>query len=127
MNNQTEYMGALRNLYSGLARQSPGDTEFSSNLLRGLPVLPPMPRIADLGCGTGVGALLLAKYYRSQIMAVDTSSVFIQELTVRAKQSGLEYLITPIQGDMAQLDWPAASIDLLWSEGPPITSDLNRR
>ena len=50
-------------------------------------------------------------------MAVDLSSVFIDELKARAKQAGLEHRIIPIHGDMAKLDWSVGSVDLLWSEG----------
>jgi SAM-dependent methyltransferase len=117
MDNQIEYITPMINLHRGLDRQGPGDVDFSRNILQNLPSLPPQPRIADLGCGSGAGALLLAKYYQCNVMAVDASPVFIQELTVRAKQMDLEHLITPIQVDMAKLEWPVASIDLLWSEG----------
>jgi ubiquinone/menaquinone biosynthesis C-methylase UbiE len=117
MDNQADRITALINLYRGLDRQGPGDTDESRNILCNLSSLPPKPRIADLGCGNGAGALLLAKHYQCTVMAVDSSSVFIEELTVRAKQAGLESLIIPIHGDMAKLDWPVASVDLLWSEG----------
>lgn len=113
----TEYVAALVDLHRGLERKGPGDSDFSRHILRSLPTLPPQPRIADLGCGSGASALLLARYYQSPVMAVDSSSVFIDELKAHAKQLGLEHLITPVLGDMAQLDWPDKSIDLLWSEG----------
>jgi hypothetical protein len=35
----------------------------------------------------------------------------------RADRVGLGHLITPVCADMGALDWPPASIDLLWSEG----------
>lgn len=117
MDNQTEYINALINLHRGLNRQGPGDDQFAQYILSHLPVFKAKPRIADLGCGNGAGALLLAKYYQSYVMAVDFSLVFIEELKNRAKQVGLEYLITPIHGDMAKLDLSNASVDLLWSEG----------
>jgi ubiquinone/menaquinone biosynthesis C-methylase UbiE len=114
---QTEYITALIDLHRGRDRKGPGDSDFSRHILSHLSTLPLKPRIADLGCGSGAGALLLAKHYQSTVMAVDSSSVFIDELATRAKQLGLEHLIMPIQGDMAQLDWSAGSVDLLWSEG----------
>lgn len=113
----SEYIAALTDLHRGLDRQGPGDSDFSRNILSSLPTLPLKPRIADLGCGSGASTLLLAQHYQSTVLAVDLSSVFIDELKVRAKQLGLEHLIIPIQGDMAKLDWPVGSIDLLWSEG----------
>ncbi|MEO1070495.1 MAG: class I SAM-dependent methyltransferase, partial [Cyanobacteria bacterium J06638_6] len=117
MDSQADYMAALISLHRGLERQGPGDADFSRSLLGQLPTLPPKPRIADLGCGSGAGALLLAEYYQSEVRAVDASSEFIEELAIRAKQAGLEHLITATEGDMAQLGWPQASVDLLWSEG----------
>jgi len=60
MDHQAEYITALINLHRGLDRQGPGDADFSRHILSLLSALPPKPRIADLGCGSGAGALLLA-------------------------------------------------------------------
>ncbi len=117
METQTDYLTALINLHRGLDHKGPGDPEFSCSILRSLSDLPPKPRIADLGCGCGASALLLAKHYQNTVLAVDSSSVFIEELKARVKQVGLEHLIMPIHGDMAKLDWQDGSLDLLWSEG----------
>lgn len=114
---QTEYVAALTDLHRGLDRKGPGDSDFSRNILSNLSTLPLKPRIADLGCGSGASALLLAQHYQSTVTAVDSSAVFIDELKARAKQAGLEHLIIPIHGDMAELDWSVGSVDLLWSEG----------
>ncbi|MEO1147245.1 MAG: class I SAM-dependent methyltransferase [Cyanobacteria bacterium J06638_22] len=114
---QAKYFAALTELHDGLECKGPGDADFSRNILGNLSTLPPKPRIADLGCGSGASALLLAQYFQSTVMAVDSSLAFIDELKARAKQLGLEHLVIPIHGDMAQLDWPVGSIDLLWSEG----------
>ncbi|MCU0547160.1 MAG: class I SAM-dependent methyltransferase [Oscillatoriaceae cyanobacterium Prado104] len=113
----TEYVAALTDLHRGLDRKGPGESDFSRNILSNLSTLPLKPRIADLGCGSGASALLLAQHYQSTVMAVDSSSVFIDELKARAKQLGLEHLIIPIHGDMAKLDRSVGSVDLLWSEG----------
>ncbi|MBE9100359.1 SAM-dependent methyltransferase [Vacuolonema iberomarrocanum] len=114
---QAEYFAALTDLHRGLDRKGPGDADVSRNILSHLSTLPRKPRIADLGCGGGASALLLAQYFQSTVTAVDSSLAFINELKARVKQLGLEHLVIPIHGDMAQLDWPVGSIDLLWSEG----------
>lgn len=117
MEEHSPYIKALIKLHSGLKRLGPGDCEFSKQILKQLPALPAKPRIADLGCGTGAGALLLAENYRVRVKAVDFSAEFLTELQERAKQQGLENLIEIIQSDMGKLNWPPASLDLLWSEG----------
>jgi ubiquinone/menaquinone biosynthesis C-methylase UbiE len=114
---QTEYIATLTHLHRGLDRKGPGDADFSRHILNNLASLSPRPQIADLGCGSGAGALLLAQHYQSPVRAVDSSPVFIGELKARANQLGLDHLIIPIHGDMAQLDWSLGSVDLLWSEG----------
>ncbi len=117
LNTETDYIAALIELHQGLDHKGPGDANFSRNILSTLSSLPPKPRIADLGCGSGASALLLAQYFQSPVKAVDVSSTFINELKARAQHLGLAHLIHPIQGDIATLDWPVGSLDLLWSEG----------
>lgn len=107
----------LIELHRGLPRQGPGDADFSRRLLQTLPKLPQRPRIADLGCGSGAGALLLAGFYGAEVLAVDTAAVFLEELAGHARQRGLESLIRPLQADMGALAWPPGSLDLIWSEG----------
>ena len=114
---QAEYIAALVELHRGLPRQGPGDVGFALELIGQLPALPVQPRIADLGCGSGAGALMLAQHFQSQVRAVDSASVLIAELEQHAIQAGLDHLVQPICADMAALDWPAESVDLLWSEG----------
>lgn len=117
MENQTEYIASLISLHRGLERQGPGDEDFSRRILEGLQGLPAKPRIADLGCGTGTASLMLAEYFQSSVLAVDLASAFLAELRVEARLRGLDHLITVIEADMGHLDWPDASIELLWSEG----------
>ncbi len=111
------YVQALIALHCGLERQGPGDTTFSNQILSSLKGLPDNPRIADLGCGGGAGALLLAERFNARVRAVDLSRDFLDELMTRARQRGLDSLIEAIEGDIGNLDWPPASADLLWSEG----------
>ena len=108
---------ALIELHRGLERQGPGDPSFSEHILSLLPELPPKPRIVDLGCGAGAGALILAKWFKTQIIAVDFSRPFLEDLKDFAKAQGLDHLVETVEADMGSLDWRLASVDLLWSEG----------
>lgn len=108
---------SLIELHRGLPRQGPGDEAFSRALLALLPHLPATPRIADLGCGSGAAALMLAGHFRVRIRALDFCRVFLDELEAAAAARGLGELVEAVEGDMGAIDWAAGSLDLLWSEG----------
>ena len=117
MEEQEKYIRTLIELHRGLDRQGPGDTDYSDYIISQIPELPTNPRIADIGCGAGVGTLFLADKFRSKVRAVDFSREFLDELEDQAKQRGLEHLIETIECDMGNLNWEPRTIDLLWSEG----------
>ncbi len=117
MDTEEQTIESLIRLHSGLERQGPGDARLSDAIIRQLPALPQNPGIADIGCGAGAGALMLARKYRSRVKAVDFSKPFLDQMMERARQQGLESLIEPICHDMGNLDWNPGSIHLLWSEG----------
>jgi SAM-dependent methyltransferase len=118
MNEQDQYIGALVALHRGLERLGPGDPQLSEEILSGISnELPKNPRIADMGCGTGAGALLLAERFQTKVRAVEFSGDFLRQLSERAKERGIGHLVDCVEDDMGNLDWATASVDLLWSEG----------
>ena len=117
MEDEARYIEALIELHRGLDRQGPGDAEYTDFILSQIPALPPAPRIADLGCGAGAGALILADKFRAKVKAVDLARDFLDQLSARAQALGLGEYIEVIEADIGKLDWPAGEIDLLWSEG----------
>ncbi len=110
-------MEALVALHGSNERQGPGDDEVTRRLLRRLPGLPAEPRVADLGCGTGASALVLADALGVPVVCVDAVPEFIAALLERAKARRLDHLIHPVVGDMTQFRHPDGPLDLLWSEG----------
>jgi SAM-dependent methyltransferase len=117
MTEQDAHLAALIELHRGLDRLGPGDEAFSRRILASLPALPDQPLIADLGCGAGASALLLAAWFEAPVRAVDLARAFLDRLEERAQAQGLSHLVTAIEADIGALDWPSGSIDLLWSEG----------
>jgi len=117
MEEHSEYVKALIELHLGLDRLGPGDDKFSKFIIDQIPELPPNPRIADLGCGAGAGTLILAEKFRCTVKAVDFSREFLGQLLVRARQKGLAQFIEIIECDIGNLEWRAATLDLIWSEG----------
>lgn len=117
MDADPDYLAALIDLHRDLERQGPGDAAFAREILLRLPALPTPLRIADLGCGSGAGTLVLARHFRRPVRAVDAAPAFIEALKSRAARGGLADMVEPIVADMGSLDWSAGSVDLIWSEG----------
>ena len=117
MKEQSRYIRVLIELHQGLERQGPGDADYSKFIISQLPELPENLRIADIGCGSGAGTLILAEEFKSKVLAVDFSQEFLDELEIRAGQCGIKHLVETIKCDMGNLDFEKGSIDLLWSEG----------
>ncbi|RVV99673.1 class I SAM-dependent methyltransferase [Mesobaculum littorinae] len=110
-------MEAMVALHGAMERQGPGSDAITRRLLNRLPPLPSEPKVADLGCGTGASALVLAEALGTPIDCVDTAPAFITILKDRAQARGLDHLIRGHVGDMAQYSHADGPLDLLWSEG----------
>jgi len=74
-------------------------------------------RAADVGCGTGAAALVLARRLDADIVAVDLFEPFLAELRRRAADAGLADRIETRAESMDALSFADGSLDLLWSEG----------
>ncbi|MDG4866229.1 class I SAM-dependent methyltransferase, partial [Streptomyces sp. T-3] len=67
-------------------------------------------------CGPGRAALLLAAEAGAEVTAVDLHEPFLAELDAAAEARGLAGSITTLKADMAELDFPDGSFDLVWAE-----------
>ena len=104
-------------IFEALPRQGPGDEESTKKAFQKLSGLPQCPEILDVGCGTGSQTLVLAKLNQGNITALDNYAPFIDILKHKARQVRLETKIQCIVGDMAAMNFPGKSFDVIWSEG----------
>lgn len=108
----------LIDLHRDGARQGPGGAEQTrraielAGLDRGAPL-----RIADLGCGTGASAKVLAAELRGEIVGVDTAQPFLDELRASAPQGPGHAEITTRACSIADLPFGDGELDVIWSEG----------
>ncbi|HET7018778.1 MAG TPA: class I SAM-dependent methyltransferase [Streptosporangiaceae bacterium] len=75
----------------------------------------PVRRIADLGCGTGNGALKLAQLFGdAEVIAVDSSAPMLARLQAKARDRGLDGRVRTVQSDLDGT-WPlTGTVDLVW-------------
>ena len=99
-------------------RQGPGgdaETEQALNLAkvdRAAPL-----KVADVGCGTGASAVLLARLLNAQITAVDFLQDFLDVLIERAESAGVADRISALACSMDNLPFADEEFDIIWSEG----------
>ncbi|MGN7612024.1 class I SAM-dependent methyltransferase [Magnetococcales bacterium HHB-1] len=107
---------ALIYIHEGLPRKGPGSDALTLDILqRFADQIPAGSIVADMGCGNGHSAFLLAEQLKSEVIAIDFSAVFINELKHRLKDHPAS--ITPIVADMSQSGMDAERCHLIWSEG----------
>ncbi len=111
-------LALLIDLHLDADRQGPGgddETRLAMALsrLRGTRGL----RIADIGCGTGASALLLAQDLNANVTAIDLFPEFLKRLETKAAERGLEGRIETKTASMDALPFGHRSLDAIWSEG----------
>jgi SAM-dependent methyltransferase len=104
-------------VFESLPRQGPGSRACAAKALALCRHLPPAPAVLDLGCGVGGQTIHLAELTSGSIVALDSHAPSIERLRATVAARGLAERIRPVVGDMASPGLPAASFDLVWSEG----------
>ena len=76
----------------------------------------PCRRILDLGCGTGSGALALARRFEeADVIAVDMSAPLLARLSDKARDLGVVNRIRTVEADLDRV-WPTIDpVDLAWA------------
>jgi SAM-dependent methyltransferase len=118
-----------------LPRQGPGDDASTLRALNELRAAPgqriftadhgPL-KILDIGCGSGMQTLQLARHVDGAITALDNHQPFLDELQRRARAAGLSHKIRTVRGDMNNLAFEAGSFDLIWCEGAIFVAGFRR-
>jgi len=107
----------FREVYEALPRQGPGNRACAAKALELCRDLPAGAAVVDLGCGTGAQTLHLAELTSGSIVALDSHAPSIERLRSTVAERGLSGRVRPVGGDMAHLELPLESFDLVWSEG----------
>jgi len=108
----------LIDLHKRAKRQGPGgDAETEKAVDLAMLDASASLRIADIGCGTGSSAMLLARLLNARITAVDFLQDFLKALENRAEKMGLTEKIRTLNRSMDNLPFGDEEYDVIWSEG----------
>jgi len=82
-------------------------------------MLPEMdkPRILDIGCGSGVGTMELARLSNGEIIGLDIDQSVLDRLTRKIEKAGLSDRVKTLNCSILDMEFPDESFDIIWSEG----------
>ena len=75
------------------------------------------PRILDLGCGTGMPTLELAKLSNGEITGIDIDQNALDILSLKIKESGLSDRIKVFNRSVYDTKFEDEMFDIIWEEG----------
>jgi len=75
------------------------------------------PHILDVGCGTGVPTIELAKISEGHVIGIDIDESSLNLLQRKIKETGLTNQMSVINGSILTMDFPEENFDIIWAEG----------
>ena len=75
------------------------------------------PRILDIGCGSGVPTMELARLSNGEIVGLDVDQPLLDRLTRKIEKAGLSDRVRIVKCSMFNMDFPDESFDIIWAEG----------
>ena len=92
---------------------------FSKYTIKAFQKLPKMvkPRILDIGCGSGVPTMELAKLSDGEIIGIDIDQESLDRLSRKIEQEGLNNRVKALKCSLLDIKFPDNSFDIIWAEG----------
>jgi ubiquinone/menaquinone biosynthesis C-methylase UbiE len=90
--------------------------KYTRKAFRMLPQLD-NPRILDIGCGSGIPTLELARLSQGEVVGIDIDQPALDKFNRRIKEAGFTDQIQALNCSMFDMDFPEESFDIVWSEG----------
>jgi ubiquinone/menaquinone biosynthesis C-methylase UbiE len=91
-------------------------SKYTRRAFRILPELE-RPRILDVGCGSGVPTIELAKLSDGEIVGIDVDQSLLDTLNRRIEKEGFSNRVKTIKCSLFEIDFPDESFDIIWAEG----------
>jgi ubiquinone/menaquinone biosynthesis C-methylase UbiE len=84
------------------------------------------PHILDIGCGTGMPTLELARLSNGEITGIDIDQEALEKLNLKIKQEGLSDRVKLYNRSIYNIKFEDEMFDILWEEGVIHLLDLKR-
>jgi len=91
-------------------------TKYTRKAFQMLPELD-NPKILDIGCGTGVPTIELARLSNGQVIGLDINQPLLDALTSKIEDADLSDRVKTMNRSLFERDFPDESFDILWAEG----------
>jgi len=75
------------------------------------------PRILDIGCGSGIPTMELARLGQGEVIGIDIDQPVIDKLTKKIKEAGFSNRVQAVNCSILDMVFPDESFDIIWSEG----------
>jgi len=75
------------------------------------------PRVLDIGCGSGISTLELARLSQGEVIGIDIEQPTLDKFDIKIKEAGLPDHVKAVNCSMFDMDFPEESFDIIWSEG----------
>ena len=101
-------------LYKDLLRE-----RFIKYTRKAFHILPELdrPRILDVGCGSGIPTMELARLSKGEIIGMDINQPLLDTLKRKSKEAGLADRVKTLKCSIFDMDFPDESFDIIWAEG----------
>jgi len=73
--------------------------------------------ILDVGCGSGIPTMELARLSNGQIIGLDINQPLLDRLTRKIEKAGLSDRAKTLKCSMFDMDFLDESFDIIWAEG----------
>lgn len=91
-------------------------------------MLPQMdkPRILDVGCGSGIPTLELARLSQGEVIGIDIDQPALDKFARQINEAGLANRVQAVYSSMFEMNFQDESFDIIWSEGSIYAAGFER-
>jgi ubiquinone/menaquinone biosynthesis C-methylase UbiE len=90
--------------------------KYTRKAFRMLPKLD-KPRILDIGCGSGMPTMELAKLSNGEVVGLDIDQGLLDVLRGSVEKAGLSDRVGVVNRSLLDMKFPDESFDIIWAEG----------